>query len=102
MKEHLLPTQLNELGKEKFYTFFPSFVVRDDWATYHNKKITIPKVIEIIQSTNNEPISIESIPVDTQFSWKVINGKYIFFEKELIDALFKILLKNINWFLLNK
>lgn len=93
MKEHLLPKQLKELGREKFYMFFPSLVIREDWAKYHNKKITIPKLIEIIQSTNNEQIFIESIVVEKQVCWKITNGKNIIIEKELIDALFKIILK---------
>ncbi|QSF43435.1 hypothetical protein [Paenibacillus tianjinensis] len=49
MKQHILPKQALEISKEQFYELFPEGLVdRNNWATYHHKKMTIGKMIEVM------------------------------------------------------
>jgi hypothetical protein len=51
MKQHITPKQVSEVSKEYFYSLFEELVDRDDWADFHHKKMTIGKMIEIIDGS---------------------------------------------------
>ena len=96
MKQHITPKQANRLGKKRFYELFPDLVVREDWASYHHKKISIGKLIEIIEksfliqltTTNNrwtvQLFELDEVSLNTPI--------YTIYAVELVDALFDALL----------
>ena len=48
MKQHITPSQAQEITEEQFYSLFDEIVKRKDWANFHHKKVAIGKCIEII------------------------------------------------------
>lgn len=59
MKQHVTPTQMQEITEEQLYSLFDEIVKRKDWANYHHKKMTIGKMIEILHKRSCD-IRIES------------------------------------------
>lgn len=77
MKQHITPKQARELTENQFYSLFNEIVPRKDWYSFHHRKVTIGKMIEVLQN-----VSIES----SNQEW-VVNKKYR--NKELTDALWE-------------
>lgn len=97
MKQHITPKQAKQLTESQFYSLFKEIVPRKDWANYHHKKVTIGKIMEVLQ--DSYILNVATI----NRSWRVLlfslNGSLLLHEsnhKELIDALFESLLWNIQ------
>lgn len=56
MKQHITPKQFKEMSQEKTIELF-GFIKRKDFYNYHHKKITIGKMIEILQDKNIRALS---------------------------------------------
>jgi hypothetical protein len=51
MKEHILPKQAAMLEEDQFYSLFPKgFVKRKDWTHFHNKKVTIGRMVAYLHN----------------------------------------------------
>lgn len=92
MKQHIMPKQAKQLTKDEFYRLFPDLVVRDDWANYHHKKITIGKMLEIlfdlkikVYIENSKPASVYDI-----------TNKKEYCDEELSNALWEAIINNIK------
>jgi len=73
LKQHITPSQAQEITEEQFYSLFDEIVKRDDWANFHHKKVTIGKCIEII----NRYLfwSIKSMDCDGKFTVTLFKTK---------------------------
>lgn len=49
MKQHISPEQVKQISEEQFYLLFAEIVKRDDYATFHHKKMTIGKMMEFLR-----------------------------------------------------
>jgi len=76
MKQHISPMQAREVTEEQFYSFYPEgeLVRRKDWATYHHKKMTIGKMIEIMTNKGHKitidnctPCSVKDYMIDKEY-----------------------------------
>lgn len=92
MRQHITPKQAKQLTKEQFYSLFPDLVIRDDWANYHHKKITIGKIIEILK---DKGVKIE-ISICTPFKIKDLKNDREYYDTELCNVLLKVLIDNIQ------
>lgn len=90
MKQHITPSQAEEITEEQFYSLFDEIVYRKDWADYHHKKVTIGKMIEILRKYDLDM-------VDNNYrerEWSVDLNKIhsddrLFRNNELCDALWE-------------
>ena len=98
MKQHISPNQVLEITKEQFYSLFPndqhsvdSLVNRKDYATLHNKKMTIGKMIELWlnKMSGNEEISFNDLTKMTKFITIQNQWEESFGEMEVVDALWQ-------------
>ncbi len=48
MKQHILPKQFKEMDEDAAIHLF-DLVPREDWYKYHHKKVTIGKMIEVLE-----------------------------------------------------
>lgn len=52
MKQHITPKQAKEITEEQFHTLFSnqhwSSYRRENWADYHHKKVTMGKMMELL------------------------------------------------------
>jgi hypothetical protein len=86
IKQHITPKQALELSEEQFYLLFPDGIVkRKDWANYHHKKVTIGKMIEILDS---EHLEINKVDGKFRVANNFPNGT-AFYRVELVDALWE-------------
>lgn len=67
MKAHIRPKQAKEVTKEEFYSLFDELVDRDDWHHFHHKKMTIAKMIEILDE-NSYYWEIDNVDEDDGFN----------------------------------
>ena len=93
MKQHVIPKQLKEITENQFYSLFDEIVKRDDWHTYHHKKITIGKMFEILKGKGCKYINPMFYPERNNF-WVIDvvfpNGdRYQEPNKELCDGLWE-------------
>jgi hypothetical protein len=82
MKYHITPKQAKELTKDQYYSMFNDLVLRDDWANYHHRKMTIGKMIDYLDG-----VSVFKGLGDGQ--WYVQCDGLEFEGKELTDALWE-------------
>lgn len=97
MKQHITPSQAKEITEEQFYSLFDDEIVyRKDWADYHYKKITIVKMIEILQDIG--------ITIQDKYNsgWEVTlwkwngHGNDSFENEELCDTLWEAVKSNFK------
>lgn len=82
MKYHIKPKQEKEITEEQFYSMFDEIVPRSDWANYHHRKMTVGKMIDLLDVVT---ISKDSITLQ----WKVEVDNEFYYGKELVDALWE-------------
>ena len=94
MKQHITPTQALEIFEDQFYSFFDSegMVKRDDWFSYHHKKVTIGKMIELLSDKYSMPHMVKHCTEGKVYH--IVNGRgyHIEYENnctELCDALWE-------------
>lgn len=95
MKQHISPSQAQEITEEQFYSLFDEIVKRNDWANFHHKKITIGKCIEILEAHDkciNMTNAVFGVEFDNKFTWEVRirHLDKLNYQTELIDALFEV------------
>lgn len=84
MKQHITPSQANEVSFQDFCIIYQSeLVYREDWSVYHAKKMTIGKLLEYMLEKNNK--------ADLIVNW--FNNRYKMFKniprtEEFISELF--------------
>lgn len=94
MKQHITPSQAQEITEEQFYSLFDEIVKRKDWAHFHHKKVTIGKCIEVLENSNRFK-GLHKSDTDGEYKVYVVlddsNGwnEYIKSDKELVNALWQ-------------
>lgn len=91
MKQHITPKQAQEVSKEQFYSAFEELVNRKDWATYHHKKMTIGKMMEILKN-----FSVSSAKGNVKWTVYLPEERMTFQDKELVNALWKAVKYKLN------
>lgn len=91
MKQHITPNQAKEITEDQFYSLFNEIVKRNDWADYHYKKITIGKMIEILDKDYVLEMTTSEIKVWLKGDIRTIRR----YEGGLCDTLWKA----VKWIL---
>jgi hypothetical protein len=95
MKQHVTPKQLSEISIEKCCTIFETYEGRKDFYKYNAKKMTIGKMIELLDTNATDVVVCheETDSLHNTYVWYVSfcqgMGGPEFFNKELCDALWE-------------
>ncbi|WP_079709800.1 hypothetical protein [Paraliobacillus ryukyuensis] len=90
MKQHITPKRAKEITEDQFYNMFDDIVPREDWYKYHHKKVTIGKLIELLDS-------ISILRHLFKDEWTVKTAENIEYTgSELIDLLWNAYKRRIN------